>query len=148
MSAVRKVPWVLRGQPIGMLTCGGESRDVMVDDGARECPEEFNQNAMRSRRPRRQRIERRLLLEDLSFLFQREYSPSNVVVVVGTADIHHQRARSAERVAQRKMNLIGAAGSFSNASHRRVEHHDIARDYTERTKVSSKLPSRPHCLCA
>jgi len=148
-GAVRKIPLVLRHQTIGMRTRSGESRDVVVDDGARERPEELDQNAMRAGRPRRQRIERWLLFEDLLFLFRREHSPTNVVVVVRTADIHHQRARRAEHVAQRKMDLIGAAGHLSSASHRRMEHHDIARDYAKRTKVSSKLLSRPHlfALC-
>ena len=146
----RKIPRMLRHQPIGMCTHGGESRDVIVDDGARERPEELDQNAMRARRSRRQGIERRLLLEDLFFLFRREHSASDVVVVVRTADIHHQRARGAERVAQREMDLIGAAGNFSNAPHRRVEHHDIPRSYVKRTKISSKLLSRPHrfALCS
>ena len=141
---VREIPR-MRCQQMTRLRAGGrESRHVMVDYGPWIRSKELDQHTMGTRGSRRERIEWRVLVENLSFLLRTQHASTDVIVVRGTPHIHHQRAALAKGIGQGEVNLVGTAGHFAHTPHRGVEHHGIAGTHPEGREVSRKVTSRPH----
>ncbi len=135
-------------QEIRCVCAGGsEARDVVIDEGTRKCSKELDENAMRPRRSRCDRIERRVLFEYFPLLFGRQNSTADVVVVTRAPHVHHHGAARTEGISQGEMYLIGATRNLADAPHGRVKHHNVAFGNAERPEVAREFSSRPHrCL--
>ena len=130
-AAERKIPGCSEIRWRAFAPHTDEARDVVVDERSRIRTEELDERAVVARRARGRGIERRHLVEDLALDRARIDAASDVVVVVRAARIHHHRAAIGERVLDREVNLIRAAGDLADRPHRGVDHDGVARRDTE-----------------
>ena len=105
-------------------------------------PQELDEHTMVPRRARGFGVERRQLLEDLRFLRGRQIAASNFVdVAAGNPRTSSSVPFAGQRVLEREMDLIRAAGYVADRAYRRVHHHDIAGGDAKRPKAGSQLLS-------
>ena len=70
----------------------------------------------------------------------------DIVVAIGAAGIHHQRATLGQRILDREMNLIRTTGDRPDRPHRRMDHHGVARRDTQGRESIGQFPTRIHEL--
>ena len=77
---------------------------------------------------------------------RRQVAAPDLVVVLRAAGVHHQRAVAGQRILERQVNLVGAAGNRADRAHRGVHHHHLARRDAKAAESFCQLVSRMHRL--
>src|SRR5205085_4059887 len=113
----REVPRLTREEICRRLAPGDESRDMMIDDRAGIAAQKLDKRPVIAVRARCLCVERRKLLQHLRFRFRREVAATHFVAVARTARVHQQRSFGCERVLEREMDLVGAAGNFTDGAY-------------------------------
>ena len=144
--AKRVIPGLGLEQRCGTPSPHDKPGDVIVHLRSGIRPQELDERTVLPLGSRRERIERRELLEEFALLRRCEIPAPDFVCVLRAAGVHDQRSLRCQRILEREMNLVWAARDLSDGSYRRMEHHGVAGSDAEVSKPVCQLPSRMHGL--
>jgi len=70
----------------------------------------------------------------------------DLVIKIGAACVHHQRAFWCQRLFEGEVNLVRPARNCANGAYRRVHHNRVTRRDTQFVKILGQLISGEHLL--
>src|SRR3989454_11801297 len=138
------VPRLIRYQVARMFPPDDEACNVRVDHRTRICAKELDEHSVLALGSRGDGIEGRKLLDQLTLLVRPEVSAPDLVVVVGTAGVHHQRPVSSHSILEREVDLGGPTSNVARCTYGGMHHERVAGSNPQSAESVRQFLSRMH----